>query len=50
MNVERLEGTILKIRKWEAELWSYISSGDGMGCPLKGRSQIRIRHAGGQVR
>ena len=24
-----------KIPRWQAELWSYISSGDGMHCPFR---------------
>jgi len=34
-----------KIPKWEAQLWSNISSGDGMHCPLY--SNCRIRQKGG---
>jgi hypothetical protein len=27
--------TVAKIPKWEAELWSYVISGDGLSCPLR---------------
>lgn len=30
-----------KIPKWEAELWSYVSSGDGEHCPLRSRCQTK---------
>ena len=30
-----------KIPKWEAELWSYVGSGDGEHCPLYDRCRIR---------
>ena len=30
-----------KVPKWESELWSYISSGDGVNCPLYDTCQIR---------
>ena len=30
-----------KSPSWESELWSYISSGDGMRCPLYGQCQTR---------
>ena len=32
-----------RIPKWEAELWSRISSGDGAGCPLYNRCRTRQR-------
>lgn len=32
-----------KIPKWESELWSCISSGDGMQCPLYSCCQVRQR-------
>lgn len=32
-----------KIPKWEDDLWSYMSSGDGMHCPLYNRCRIRQR-------
>ncbi len=32
-----------KISNWESELWSYVSSGDGMHCPLYSRCQNRLR-------
>jgi hypothetical protein len=31
------------IPKWEAELWSYLSQGDGMHCPLHDRCQVSKR-------
>jgi len=34
-----------KIPRWEAELWSYLSSGDGMHCPFYGHCQIKKRGA-----
>jgi hypothetical protein len=44
LSVEGKKGTTQKtIPKWEAELWSYISSGDGMSCPLYDRCQFRER-------
>lgn len=33
--------TVVKIPKWEAELWSYVSSGDGMICPLRNYRPVR---------
>ena len=30
-----------KILKWESELWSYLSTGDGVTCPLHKYCQIR---------
>ena len=30
---------VAEIPKWEAELWSYVSSGDGEHCPLRTRCQ-----------
>ena len=30
-----------KIPRWEAELWSYVSSGDGEQCPLFSRCRVR---------
>ena len=46
MSDEGKKGTTLeKIPKWEAELWSYVSSGDGMHCPLYGRCKVRKRGA-----
>ena len=30
-----------KVASWEIELWSYLSSGDGMCCPLRSRCQRR---------
>lgn len=31
-----------KIPKWENELWSYVSSGDGEHCPLHSRCQAKL--------
>ena len=33
--------TGIKVPKWESELWSYISSGDGVHCPLYDTCKIR---------
>jgi hypothetical protein len=33
--------TVVRIPKWEAELWSYVSSGDGMRCPLRKYRPVR---------
>lgn len=30
-----------KVPRWEAELWSYMSRGDGEHCPLYSRCQVR---------
>ena len=32
-----------KIPRWEAELWSYVSGGDGINCPLYDSCQVRKR-------
>lgn len=32
-----------KVPKWESELWGYLSSGDGMRCPVYSRCQNRLR-------
>jgi hypothetical protein len=32
--------TLAKIPRWEAELWSYVSTGDGMSCPLLDRCPV----------
>jgi len=32
---------LAKIPRWEVELWSYVSMGDGMSCPLLDRCQVR---------
>jgi hypothetical protein len=32
---------IRKFPRWEAELWSYISSGDGDNCPLRDACKVR---------
>ncbi len=34
MSVEGKKDTEQKIPKWESELWSYLSRGDGINCPL----------------
>jgi len=34
-----------KIPKWESELWSYISSGDGSHCPIYSHCRVRL-HGG----
>jgi hypothetical protein len=34
-----------KIPKWECELWSYMSRGDGMHCPLYTHCRIRQRRS-----
>jgi len=31
-----------EIPKWEAELWSYLSSGDGERCPLRTHCRIKL--------
>ncbi len=31
-----------KAPKWESELWSYISDGDGVHCPLRSRCRRRL--------
>jgi len=40
---EGLEAMRSKIPKWETELWSYISCGNGMSCPLYNHCRIRER-------
>ncbi len=30
-----------QVPEWESELWSYISSGDGVNCPLYGADKVR---------
>jgi len=35
-----------KIPRWESELWSYISSGDGKNCPLYSNCPLRQRGQG----
>jgi len=37
---------VKKVPRWESELWSYISNGDGEHCPLYADCQIRLE--GGQ--
>ena len=42
MSDEDKKGTkVEKIPRWEAELWSYLSHGDGTHCPLFDRCQVR---------
>ena len=36
--------TVEKIPKWEAELWSYVSGGDGIRCPLYDRRLVTKEH------
>ena len=41
MSDEGKKGTTVgKIPRWEAELWSHVSSGDGIHCPLYGRRLV----------
>jgi len=43
LNVEGKKGTKqVKIPKWEAELWSYVSNGDGICCPMYSYCQRRL--------
>ena len=43
MSVEGKKGTIQeKIPKWEVELWDYLSSGDGVRCPMYDRCRDRL--------
>ena len=32
--------TAARIPEWEAELWSYVSSGDGISCPLRNHRRV----------
>ena len=44
MNVARVDGMkigVKKVPEWESELWSYISKGDGVICPLYGDDKAR---------
>lgn len=43
MSIKELEYMIGNVPNWECELWSYVSSGDGMRCPLYDHCQIRKR-------
>ena len=43
MSAEGRKDMIGKITKWENELWSYVSSGDGTCCPIYSRCQVRRR-------
>ena len=43
MSVEDKKGTTLKkIPKWESELWDYLSSGEGVQCPIYSCCQHRL--------
>ena len=35
--------SIGKMPKWESELWSYLSSGDGQHCPAYSNCQVRLK-------
>lgn len=41
MSAEGREGIMPRTPRWENELWSYISNGDGIRCPLYDCCQIR---------
>jgi len=43
LSVDGRKGMTRKIPKWEAELWSYVSSSDGTRCPLYRSCQSRLR-------
>jgi len=44
LSVEGKKGTkVVKIPRWEAELWSYVSSGDGMKCPLYDHCWVKAK-------
>jgi len=43
LSVKGLEEMTVGTPKWECELWSYVSSGDGMRCPLYDYCRIRER-------
>jgi len=43
LSVDGRKDMTRKISKWETELWSYLSSGDGAHCPLYGCCQVRQR-------
>ena len=48
MSAEGKKGTTQgSIPRWEAELWSYVSSGDGMSCPLYDHCQLKLKKRGG---
>jgi len=38
--------TVGKIPRWEAELWSYVSRGDGIRCPLRDRRLVTKKERG----
>jgi len=35
--------TVGKIPRWEAELWSYVSHGDGIHCPVYQSCHLRLQ-------
>lgn len=41
MNVEDIKDITGKLPKWETQLWSHVSSGDGTHCPLYSRCLTR---------
>ena len=43
MSVEGRRGKEVKIAQWENELWSYLSKGDGVHCPIRHNCQVRRR-------
>ena len=44
MSVAGIKNTILrKIPRWESQLWSYVSRGDGVYCPVYSLCQFRRR-------
>jgi len=45
LSVEGRKDMTPKVTKWETELWSYVSSGDGSHCPLYSCCQDRLRGA-----
>ncbi|MDH5696063.1 MAG: ImmA/IrrE family metallo-endopeptidase [Dehalococcoidia bacterium] len=43
MSVGGGDDIVDQVPKWESELWSYVSSGDGMHCPFYSRCRIKKR-------
>ena len=44
MSGEGKKGTAVgKIPRWEAELWSYLSKGDGTHCPVYQSCRLRLQ-------
>ena len=41
VGIEEVKVRVKKVPKWESELWSYISKGDGMHCPLCDTCEMR---------